>query len=167
MASINYGAVEGMVKNWANSSGANAKLSAEALANGIGGNPDEAAQAFIKQLEDSIRGSGLSADAISSLLGIGLSYEIIGDNGKGLVNVVVQWSGDTFRASLAPETFGGISDIVELLNDGASIGGRVYGMWPGHYETWNKTTFEAAHFIESAISSFDKAKYHVVSIGRI
>lgn len=54
--------------------------------------------------------------------------------GENRYTVEVNFDGERFRPSLEPETYGGVNNIVVLLNNGYSTNGfhRVFGEWHGH-----------------------------------
>ena len=129
--------------------------------------PEEAADKFISVLRQAIDGSGLSAGAINAVSSINHSdaYKI----GDDKYDIYVYFTGDMYRPSLDEARYGGINDIVSLLNDGAKGGApmhTVVGQW--HGETIrSKTVIPGAHFIQQAISDFMgnyASDYNVTSI---
>lgn len=131
-------------------------------------NPSLAAGKFISVLKDAISSSGLSNLAIEAVSNINHTEPIqIGDSTRYIITVY--FSGDLGRPSLNPQKYGGIDNIVLLLNEGVGhTMESVYGYWPSQgRNTWSKTTINGAHFIQQAITDFMgnyASEYNVVDI---
>ena len=174
MASVNMGAVLAKAQSYLNSKEGKAKISRitdQALVSGgaLGGekvySPTEAGNAFIEVLRKSIESSGLSGYAVEAVSDWNCSD--VSKLKDGVYLVSIDFVGEKYRDSLIPDVYGGINNIVALLNTGVSHTMKpVYGMWHGE-ETWSRTKIPDTRFIEQAISEFMQiyaAKYHVRSI---
>lgn len=76
--------------------------------------------------------------------------------GTLIFSVDLTFLGDKSRPSVAPEKYGGVNNIVALLNSGYGAGGRVVGPWHGSIiETLQYRS--GAHFIETATMLFTSA----------
>ena len=133
---------------------------------------DEVANKFSSVLKNEISNSGLSADAESSIIsGINIDVKKVG---IASFCITVRISpNDSSRPSLWPDGYpSGVYDIVGLLNEGAVTRDAVYGVWSSHPEYGkipSRTIIPGAHFIDSAISTFEtlySKKYHVKSISK-
>lgn len=114
--------------------------------------PSLAAAKFIEVLQNEICSSGLSKDAIDAVsnLSHGSAYR----SGVNKYIIPIYFTGELSRPSLDPERYGGINNIVALLNSGVDHKMHaVHGEWHG-VETWSKTVIPGAHFIENAIRNF-------------
>ena len=58
------------------------------------------------------------------------------------------------RPSLYPEKYGAVISMAQLLNNGYSARGRVYGIWHGH-ETSSLQERAGAHFVSNGVSDFN------------
>lgn len=81
------------------------------------------------------------------------SVKAVGDH----FQIEINYNDDPFRKSVQPEMYGGVRNIVTLLNSGYSARRPTYGMWetpdgPRHIAT--RDYFEGTHFIERAIDMF-------------
>lgn len=128
--------------------------------------PEEAASKFIEVLRRTIESCGLSANAIEAISQIEATAPTqIGDTNTFLIRVY--FAGDLSRPSLDEATYGGISDIVALFNNGIDHTMRpVHGVWHGQ-DYWSRTTIPGTHFIEQAISDFQgnyAHEYNVIDI---
>lgn len=125
--------------------------------------PEEAAAKFIEVLHQSIESSGITANQAAAISSISAG----GAASSGTTYTIgVSWTGDRTRPSLVPERYGGVYDLVGLLDKGWNASGSVYGMWHGH-ETFNRMSQAAGDFVDSAIGTFMGAyadEYHVKSI---
>lgn len=114
--------------------------------------PEEAADKFISVLRQAIISSGLSANAITAVSDIDHTNAYSFGNNK--YAIFVYFSGDMYRPSLNEAKYGGVDDIVMLLNDGVDHRMRpVKGTWH-EQEIWSRTVIPGAHFIEQAVSDF-------------
>lgn len=114
--------------------------------------PDVIAQEFIETLRSYILSSPNLGDRGKSAL-CGMRYEVIPVK-DGVNKIRVLFTTDSYRPSLVPEVYGGIRDIVLLLNDGVDHNmAPVYGKWHGEY-TYSKTQILGTHFLEDAVNEF-------------
>lgn len=136
------------------------------LSNAKGKSPEAAAEKFISVLRKTIISSGLSEDAREAI-SRELDYLSPQQLSNGRYQITVTFGGSLSRPSLSPSRYGGIDDIVLLLNNGVDHTMKpVYGEWHGK-KIRSKTTISGANFIENAISDFmgNYAKeYGVISI---
>ncbi len=126
--------------------------------------PEETADKFAYVLRTAMNDSGLSANAINSIGDIDYSVHQISDT---VYEIRVYFSGDLTRPSLQPEKYGGIDDIVLLLNNGVDHTMHpVKGEWHKK-EIYNRTVIPGYHFLEQAVTDFKGnygAEYNVVDI---
>ena len=174
MATADMASILSKVDAYMNSSAGKDKIS-KAIDNkvlsksdGSAHTPQEAANKFIEILQKSIAGSGLSANVVSAISGITASApHKISD---GMYLVVVSFSGDTSRPSLAPSEYGGIAHLEELFDHG--VGHQmnpVYGVWIGHGSSKivSKTVIPGTHFIDAAVNEFKSSygeEYNLIDI---
>lgn len=90
--------------------------------------------------------------------------------GKNCYTIPISFTTDRHRDSLVPSKYGGIDDIVALLNNGyprdGHTMGTVFGIWHGA-DTASLTDRQGAYFIESAVHKFmssEAKKYGVKEI---
>ena len=85
----------------------------------------------------------------------------------------INFEGNLYRSSLAPDKYGGVDNIVALLNNGYDAGKYVYGIWKGHEGLYTEETIRSlphragAHFIQEAVEEFNStygAEYGVMKI---
>lgn len=126
--------------------------------------PEETADKFAYVLRTAMNNSGLSANAIESIGDIDYSVHQISDT---VYEIRVYFSGDLTRPSLQPEKYGGIDDIVLLLNNGVDHTMHpVKGEWHGK-EIYNRTVIPGLHFLEQAVTDFKgnySTEYNVIDI---
>lgn len=114
--------------------------------------PDTIAQEFIATLRDYIQSSPNLGERGKTGLS-DMDYTVIPVR-NGVNKIRVWFTTDPYRPSLVPEVYGGIHDIVLLLNDGVDHNmASVYGKWHGEY-TYSKTQILGTHFIENAVDAF-------------
>lgn len=116
--------------------------------------PRQAADMFIKVLEDTIKSAGLSSgveDAISKGIVRSIPYK----NGKGY-SINIYWEEDLSRPSLLNGVRGGsvnqdrLVDLAELYDTGVDhTMNQVWGIWHGK-KVGSKTKIEGAYFMEEA-----------------
>lgn len=114
--------------------------------------PDTIAQEFIATLRDYIQSSPNLGERGKAVLS-NMEYTVIPVR-DGVNKIRVWFTTDPYRPSLVPEVYGGVHDIVLLLNDGVDHNmASVYGKWHGEY-TYSKTQILGTHFIENAVNAF-------------
>ena len=117
----------------------------------------EAADKFIEVLRKTIDSSSLSDYARRALYAADLDNTSPYKVKDGVYEVRVYFSDDLYRPSLVPNKYGGIDNIVALLNNGVDhTMNPVYGIWQGvtSQKIRSKTVIPGAHFIEQAVSDF-------------
>ena len=99
--------------------------------------------------------AGMMSSAISGagIPGVGVSSGGTRQVGSLLFEVDVNIDGALSRPSLAADRYGGIENIVALLNKGYSAGGQVYGVWQGN-KIASRQSREGLGFIQKTISAF-------------
>lgn len=114
--------------------------------------PDTIAQDFIATVQSYVQSSPVLGErAKVSLSGMSYTTTPVRD---GVNKIRVLFTTDSYRPSLVPEVYGGINDIVLLLNDGVDHNmAPVYGKWHGKY-TYSKTQILGTHFLENAVDEF-------------
>lgn len=114
--------------------------------------PDTIAYEFMAILYDYIQNSpNLGKNGKSALSK--MEYTVIPVR-DGVNKIRVWFTTDPYRPSLVPEVYGGVHDIVLLLNDGVDHNmASVYGKWHGEY-TYSKTQILGTHFLENAVNEF-------------
>lgn len=129
--------------------------------------PEEAASKFIDVLHQSIDSAGITANQAAAISSISAGGAAGGVTSNGVTYTIgISWTGDRTRPSLVPERYGGVYDLVGLLDKGWNASGSVYGTWHGHL-TFNRMSQAAGNFVDSAIGTFMGAyasEYHVKSI---
>lgn len=114
--------------------------------------PDTIAQEFIATLRDCVRNSPNLGERGKAALS-SMEYTVIQVR-DGVNKIRIWFTTDPYRPSLVPEVYGGVHDIVLLLNDGVDHNmASVYGKWHGEY-TYSKTQILGTHFIENAVDTF-------------
>lgn len=133
---------------------------------------DEVANKFANVLKNEISNSGLSPDAESSIIG-GINIDVRKMRIASFHITVQINPSDSSRSSLWSDGYpSGVYDIAGLLNEGAITRDAVYGIWNSHPEYGripSRTIIPGAHFIDSAISTFEtlySKEYHVKSISK-
>ena len=123
-----------------------------------------AGDAFIEVLDKTISGTpaylgstygsgggGLGPTAIEAIRQIDHTGPT--KEGKYKYKVDVNFTGEKHRESLEPEKYGGVDNIIKLLNSGYSAKGKVSGVWHGD-EISSLQYRSGAHFIEQSVASF-------------
>ena len=141
-------------------------------ADAVGGMADEAGRRFRDILEVCImRSAGmnhrrgeLGASAVEELMDInvGKAYQ----SKPGILTVPISFPDGGARMSVDPQHYGGVENIVEILNYGYSASGPVYGRWHGN-KIRTLQDRRGAHFIEDAVRIFmdgEAKKYGVKGI---
>lgn len=114
--------------------------------------PDTIAHEFMSTLCDYVQSSPNLGEKGKAVLS-GMSYTVTPLR-DGANEIRVWFTTDPYRPSLVPEVYGGIHDIVLLLNDGVDHNmAPVYGKWHGEY-TYSKTQIFGTHFLENAVDAF-------------
>lgn len=82
--------------------------------------------------------------------------------------VDIVFNGNLYRESIVPEQYGGIDNIIALLNNGYTASHSVYGRWNSiGEEIYSIARRGGAHFINEAIRAFYnkyKTKYNLVNV---
>ena len=138
----------------------------------VGGMADEAGRRFREILEVCIMRSA-GTNHISGELGPTAVEELMNINvGKayqskpGVLTVPISFPDGGARLSVDPKHYGGVENIVEILNYGYSASGPVYGRWRGE-KIKTLRDRQGAHFIEEAVRIFmdgEAKKYGVKGI---
>lgn len=152
-------------KQKVNSTTIKAILTAESGA--IKCSPEEVAATFVSTMLESARSAAFGATAYEAISGFSAGAPAVSNAGEMVViTIPFSFTGDLHRDSLAPETYGGVDNIVALLNNGYTAGGTVYGQWHGkQIHSLRKRT--GTHFIQSAVRQFwDKyaGVYNILNI---
>lgn len=137
-----------------------------------GGMADEAGKRFREILEVCIlRSAGvnhangeLGPTAVEELMDIAVGKPY--SSSPGVMTVPISFPDGGERMSLDPKHYGGVSDIVEILNYGYSARGVVSGTWHGQ-KAKSLAHRRGAHFIEDAIRIFMDGEAKKYGVKRI
>lgn len=162
MASYNWNSISKKIQSAMKSPDVKKKID-QCVEDKISVNAEKASEVFIDILKRNIEScagedyaSGqLGSSAINAILSLNFkSSKPYGMGDKYYINI--SFDGDKFRESLVPDKYGGVDNIVALLNSGYSAGHTVYGVWNGHTDNKIPSLAErgGAHFIEQAVAEF-------------
>lgn len=147
MAQINMASVTSKVNAWANSSSGKTAINAVAIKMAMSGggkvSPGEVAAAFISVMQGFIP---------AELSGISMVNSGI-TQGDETFTLTFDFVGNMARPSLRPDMYGGINNIVALLNNGYAASGPVFGQWHGT-DIKSKVVRPGTHFVQNAVSAF-------------
>lgn len=110
---------------------------------------DGIANQAVDILRSSIAGSGTPDDVVGALQDI--SYNIRSSGGASKIQFSVDISfSSVSRASLVPETYGGINNLAALYNNG--VNHVMHPVHAEHYgqEIWSRTVIPGTHFMQAA-----------------
>lgn len=133
--------------------------------------PEEAANKFVEVMLDAVRSAHGSAmgqtavDAASNFVAGTPSFSTAA-NGGTVATIPFTFEGNLHRDSLAPSKYGGVDNIVALLNNGYSANRTVFGSWHGKNIASRKER-AGAGFVQSAVRIFMSqyaTDYNVIDI---
>lgn len=113
---------------------------------------NDIANQAVEIIRSSIAGSGTPGDVVAALQDI--SYNIRSSGGASKIQFSVDISfSSVSRASLAPETYGGIDNLAALYNNG--VNHVMHPVHAEHYgqEIWSRTVITGTHFMQAAVQS--------------
>ena len=132
----------------------------------------EAAAKLIHVLRQTAAGFGLPASVMEHFDSLDASNPIEMPDGSTVM--YIYFVDNLHRESLDPDSYGGVDNIIAVLNNGYSAGDYVYGWWEGHEPTENnayrsgwtggrlgrayirsRKDREGLRFIQQAISDFN------------
>ncbi len=132
--------------------------------------PQEAADKFVEIMESTVKGmegSTLGSTAVSAASNFISGTPFVStSSGAVAVTIPFTFQGDLHRYSLRPDIYGGIDNIIALLNNGYSASHTVFGNWHGK-DTASLKDRDGAGFIQSAVGEFMSKyakEYNVLSI---
>jgi len=156
MASINWGAIEGKIMRYYNSSKFDKDHDAE-ISRKLAQNAETAGELLVECIEGEISSSGLSGGAIAAIGSVtkdgAVSAGGLGRNKKYQVGVSVDQNS---RPSMYYEKYGSVIDMAMLFDWGYDASAPVYGMWHGA-PAHSLVSRPPTHFFEGGVNRFNSS----------
>ena len=137
--------------------------------------PEEIAARFVEVMRGSAqstqgagsRGGALGESAIEAISSFTAGAPTVSEiNGMSVITIPFNFEGNLHRDSLQPDKYGGIDNIVALLNNGYTAGGTVFGKWHG-VDIYSLRQRSGSGFIQNAVRQFmDRyaSEYNIIDI---